>query len=291
MRPLSELPRKGVRGRRIIDRVVMGFAWIAALLGIGMMTWVIVMCIQRGIEAWNLDFFTQLPKPAGEEGGGIANAIVGTIVMTAMAACMGVPLGFFAGVYLSEFGRHGRIAHAMRLVINVMMGVPSIIVGLFVYEVLVLTMGNYSGYAGAVALAIIMLPVMARATDDILSLVPNELRESSLAVGSPRWRATLGVVCRAARNGLLTGAILAVVRVGGETAPLLFTSLNSAFWTISPDQPYANLTVTIYQYASSPYPDLVEKAWGAALLVIVGVLGANVIVRLIAQRGARWSQS
>jgi phosphate transport system permease protein len=289
MRPLSEAPRKGVRRRRIVDRLVKGFSWIAALVGIGLMVWIIVMCVQRGIKAWNLDFFTQLPKPAGEEGGGIANAIIGTIIMTVMAGCIGVPLGFFAGVYLSEFGKHGRFANGMRLVINVMMGAPSIICGLFIYELVVLKMGHYSGYAGALALAVIMLPVMARATDDILTLVPNELRESSLAIGSPRWRATLGVVCRAARNGLLTGAILAVVRVSGETAPLLFTCLNSPYWTISPNQPYANLTVTIYQYAASPYPDLIQKAWGAALLVILGVLGANIIVRLIAQRGVKWS--
>jgi phosphate transport system permease protein len=289
MRPLSEAPRKGVSRRRLLDRCIKAFSWVAALLGIGLMVWIIVVCVQRGVQAWNADFFTQLPKPAGEPGGGVANAIVGTLIITVMAGCMGVPLGFFAGVYLSEFGRHGRFAHTIRLVINVMMGVPSIIVGLFTYEVMVLTMGHYSGYAAAVALAIIMLPVMARTTDDILTLVPNELRESSLAVGSPRWRATLGVVCKAARNGLLTGAILAVVRVSGETAPLLFTCLNSQFWTLNPDQPFANLTVTIYQYAQSPYPDLVQKAWGASLLVIVGILGANIIIRLIAQRGTKWS--
>jgi phosphate transport system permease protein len=271
--------------RRALDKFVKGFSWVAASLGIALMFWIIAVCVQRGIQAWNWDFFTQLPTPPGEEGGGVANAIVGTLVMTGLATALGVPVGFFAGVFLAEFGKNSRFAHGMRSAINVMMGIPSIVVGLFAYTLLVPTLGTFSGWAGAFALAVIMLPVMARTTEDILNLVPNEMRESALAVGAARWRATLGVVVKAARAGLLTGAILAVVRVSGETAPLLFTALNSPYWTINPDQPYANLTVTIYNYAKSPFPDWIEKAWGASLLIIVMVLGANIIVRLIAQRG------
>lgn len=285
MRALSEVPHRSVGRRRTSDIVIKVLAWIAASLGIALMGWVIVVCVQKGIAAWNWDFFTQLPTPVGEPGGGIANALVGTLIMTALATALGVPAGFFAGVYLAEFGKNSRFAHGMRMVTNVMMGIPSIIVGLFSYMLLVPTLGTFSGWAGALALAVIMLPVMARTTEDILNLVPNEMRESALAVGAPRWRATLGVVVKAARAGLLTGAILAVVRVSGETAPLLFTALNSAYWTIDPGQPYANLTVTIYQYANSPFPDWQEKAWGASLLIIVLVLGANITVRLIAQRG------
>jgi len=206
-------------------------------------------------------------------------------MMTGLATALGVPVGFFAGIFLAEFGKNSQFAHGMRSAINVMMGIPSIVVGLFAYILLVPTLGNFSGWAGAFALAVIMLPVMARTTEDILNLVPNEMRESALAVGAARWRATLGVVVKAARAGLLTGAILAVVRVSGETAPLLFTALNSPYWTIDPNQPYANLTVTIYNYAKSPFPDWIEKAWGASLLIIVLVLGANIVVRLIAQRG------
>jgi len=288
MRPLAEAPRRSVTRRKTSDLLIKGFAWVAAWLGIGLMTWIIVEVVKRGIGAWDWDFFTKLPTPVGEAGGGVANAIVGTLVMTALATALGVPVGFFAGVYLSEFGRHGRFPALMRGVTNVMMGIPSIIVGLFAYILLVPTFGTFSGYAGALALAVIMIPVMARTTEDILTLVPNEMRESALAVGAPRWKATLGVVCRAARSGLLTGAILAGVRVSGETAPLLFTALNSAYWTIDPGQPFANLTVTIYQYANSPFPDWVQKAWGASLLIIVLVLGANITVRLIAQRGRQW---
>lgn len=284
MGTLATARPRPVRHRRLLDRFVKTVAWVAALTGIGVMGWIIVTVAQRGIRAWSWDFFTRLPTAVGESGGGVANAIVGTLIMTLLATAMGVPAGFFAGVYLAEFGRKGRFAGAIRLVTNVMMGIPSIIVGLFAYMILVAPLQHFSGYAGAVALAIIMLPVMARTTDEILTLVPNELREAALAAGAPRWKATLGVVVRAARSGLLTGAILAVVRVSGETAPLLFTALNSQFWTIDPGQPMANLTVSIYQSANTPFPDLVEKAWGASLLIIIGVLGANLLVRLIAAR-------
>ncbi len=287
MRSLAEMPHRRVSARRSVDLTIKGFSWVAASLGVALMAWIIVVCVQKGIQAWDLDFFTALPSPPGQEGGGVANAILGTLIMTALATAMGVPLGFFAGVYLAEFGKDSRFANSMRGAINVMMGIPSIIVGLFAYMLLVSTLGNFSGWAGAFALAVLMLPVMARTTEDILTLVPNEMRESALAVGAARWRATLGVVVKSARAGLLTGAILAVVRVSGETAPLLFTALNSPYWTFGPDQPYANLTVTIYNYAKSPYPDWQAKAWGASLLIILLVLGANIAVRLIAQRGKR----
>jgi len=286
MQDLSSLRRRSVVRRKIGDRLIKGFSWFAASIGIGVMGWIIVVCVQRGIDAWNWDFFTELPTPPSEEGGGVANAIVGTLIMTGIATAIGVPVGFFAGVYLSEFGRRSKTTYYIRMILNIMMGIPSIIIGLFIYMILVVPMGNFSGWAGGISLAIIMLPVMARTTEDILSLVPNEMREAALAVGAPRWRATLGVVVRAARSGLLTASILSVVRDGGETAPLLFTALNSACWTINPNQPYANLTVTIYQYAGTPFPDWVAKAWGASLLIIVLVLGANIIVRLIASRGS-----
>jgi phosphate transport system permease protein len=281
------LRARSVRGRRVSDRVVKSIAWLGALFGIAVMVWILYVVTRRGIPAWNWDFFTKLPAPPGVQGGGVANAIVGTLEITALAALFGIPTGFFAGVYLAEFGRNGRIATTVRLITNVMMGIPSIIVGVFAYFVIVRAMGHFSGIAGGVALAIIMLPVMARTTEDILNLVPNELRESALAMGTPRWRVTLGVVVRAARGGLITGAILAVVRVSGETAPLLLTVLNNQFWS-SLNQPTANLTVTIYQYANTPYPEWQQKAWGASLLIIVGVLGANLLVRLIMQRGKEW---
>jgi phosphate transport system permease protein len=288
MSGLEGVPRRSVARRRVGDRLVRIVAWGSAGIGIAIMGWILVTCIQRGAAAWNLDFFTKMPTPTGVPGGGVLNAIVGTLIITALAAAMGLPFGFFAGVYLAEFGRTGRIATFIRVVCNVMVGIPSILTGVFAYGLVVLSLGHFSAFAGSVALAVIMFPVVARTTEDILNLVPNELRESALAAGAPKWRVILGVVCRSARAGLLTGAILAVVRVSGETAPLLLTVLNSQFWSVDPTQPMANLTVTIYQYANTPYPDLQQKAWGASLLIIVGVLGANLLVRLIAQRGKEW---
>ena len=194
------------------------------------MGWIVVTVVRRGIGAIDWAFFTQLPPGPGQEGGGLANAIVGTIVITFGAALIGIPVGFFAAVYLAEFGRNGRVANAVRTITNVVLGVPSIVAGLFAFAILVQPLGHYSGFAGSVALAFIMLPVMTRTAEDILNLVPNDLRESALAIGAPRWKATMGVIVRSARGGLITGAILAVVRVSGETAPLLFTALSSPYW-------------------------------------------------------------
>jgi phosphate transport system permease protein len=225
----------------------------------------------------------------------MANAIVGTLVITGFAAAIGIPIGFLGGVYLAEFGRNGRMATSVRMVANVVMGVPSIIVGVFAFAIMVKPFGHYSGIAGSVALAFIMLPVMARTTEDILNLVPNELRESALAMGVPRWRVTLGVICRAARGGLITGATLAVVRVAGETAPLLFTALSSPYWMtglFGPGGffggPVANLTKTMWDFSQTPYPYLQELAWGGALVIIIAVLGMNILVRLVFQRGKKW---
>jgi phosphate transport system permease protein len=202
-------------------------------------------------------------------------------MITLMATVMGVPIGIFAGVYLSEFGLDSRSAVMVRFFSNILMGTPSIIIGVFVYTIIVLRTGNFSGYAGAVALAVIMLPVAARTTEDILGLVPNDLRESALALGAPRWRVTLGVVFRAAKAGLITGVLLAVARISGETAPLLFTALNSPYWPDSPSGPMANLTVTIFNYAMSPYEDWKQMAWGASLLIMGAVLALSVFSRVI----------
>jgi len=222
-----------------------------------------------------------LPRPPGVPGGGLGNAIVGTLLITLLATALGVPLGLGAGVYLSEFGLDSRPAVTVRFVSNVLMGTPSIIVGVFVYTLLVRPVGHFSGYAGAVALAIIMLPVVARTAEDILGLVPHALRESALALGAPRWKVTLGVVFRSARTGLITGVILALARISGETAPLLFTALNSPYWPETLSRPTANLTVTIFNYAMSPYPDWKAQAWGASLLITSGVLVMSVFSRLL----------
>jgi len=261
----------------------------AALLGIAVLAWILWEVIARGSAALTPAFFTQAPTPPGVEGGGLANAIVGTLVLTAIATGIGTPIGVLAGVFLAEFGTKSRIATAVRFTTNLLMGTPSIIIGIFVYALLVLPVGHFSGWAGAVALAIIIIPVVLRTTEDMLSLVPDELRESALALGAPRWRATLGVVFRAAKTGLVTGVLLAVARVSGETAPLLFTALNSYYWPETINEPTANLTVTIFNYAMSPYADWQEKAWGASLLITVGVLFVGVLSRFVLDRRKKTS--
>jgi phosphate transport system permease protein len=273
------IPRSA-RKRLLLDRSVRGLMVPAALLGIAVLVWILWEVVARGASALTPAFFTQLPSGPGVEGGGLANAIVGTLAMTAVATAIGAPIGLLAGVFLAEFGPRSRVATAVRFTSNLLMGTPSIIVGIFVYGILVLPLGHFSGWAGAVALAIIMLPVVVRTTEDMLTLVPDELRESGLALGAPRWKVTLGVVFRAAKTGLATGILLAVARVSGETAPLLFTSLNSFYWPDSLGQPTPNLTVTIFNYAMSPYADWQQKAWGASLLITAGVLLTAVIARV-----------
>ena len=260
----------------------------AALIGIAVLVWILWEVIARGVGALTPSFFTELPTPPGMEGGGLANAIVGTLIMTGVATLIGTPIGLLAGVYLAEFGTTGRLATAVRFTTNLLMGTPSIIIGVFIYAVIVLRTGHFSGWAGAVALAVLMIPVVLRTTEDMLNLVPDELRESALALGAPRWRATIGVIFRAAKSGLVTGILLAVARVSGETAPLLFTALNSFYWPSSLGEPTANLTVTIYNYAMSPYPDWQQKAWGASLLITVAVLFMAVMSRIgLRERKAR----
>lgn len=272
---------RSVAIRRTADFAVKLTSAAAAMVGIFAMAWILYEILLRGASAINWDFFTKLPAPPGIPGGGLANALVGTLTMTVLASCMAIPLGLFAGVYLAEFGRDRWFADFVRFISNVLMGTPSIIIGVFVYTLLVVTTGGFSGYAGAVALALIMLPLMARTAEDMLRLVPNELRESALALGAPRWRVTVGVVFRAARSGLLTGGLLAVARVSGETAPLLFTALNFSFWNKGLSEPTANLTVTMFNFAMSPYRDWQNMAWGGSLVIISAVLGMTVLARLL----------
>ena len=272
--------------RRGIDLGIRLISGLAALFGMAMLGWILSIVILKGMPAINWQFFTELPAPPGMPGGGLANAILGTLLITLLAVLMGVPIGLAAGVWLAEFGQQSKTAEAVRFAANLLMGTPSIIIGVFVYVAIVLTTGHFSGISGAVALAIIMLPVVARTAEDMLALVPSALREAALALGVPRWKATLGIVFRSAKTGLLTGILLAVARVSGETAPLLFTSLNSPYWPESFNEPTANLTVTIFNYAMSPYEDWQTLAWGASLLIAGSVLGTTVI-----SRGLLWYRS
>ncbi|MBI5069450.1 MAG: phosphate ABC transporter permease PstA [Deltaproteobacteria bacterium] len=261
-----------------------GAAVLLALLPLASLLWLV---ISRGVGGLSLDFFTHLPAPVGEAGGGVGNAIAGTLYMVGLASLVALPAGVGAGVYLAERG-DGRFGSAVRFTTEVLAGVPSIVVGIVAYGLLVVPMKRFSALAGAVALAILMVPPLARSTEEFVRLVPGTLREASLALGVPAWKTGLRVVLRTALPGILTAALLAVARAAGETAPLLFTALNNQYWNARPDQPTASLTVQIFNYAVSPYSDWHDKAWSAALvlLLLVGLL--NLAARLLARgRGGR----
>ncbi len=273
--------------RKTIDIIVKFISSVSAMIGIFFLAWILFVVIGRGVTSINTGFFLELPTPPGMEGGGLANAILGTIIITGLASLFGVPVGIMSGVYLAEFGKNQLLGKMVRFTLNVIMGIPSIIIGLFVYTILVLPFGHFSGYAGAAALAILMIPVVARTTEDMLNMVPSSLRESALAVGAPRWKVTLGIVFRAAKSGMITGTMLAIARVSGETAPLLFTALNSPYWPKSINEPTANLTVTIFNYAMSPFSDWQQMAWGASLLIMASVLAANIFARILTRETLR----
>ena len=273
--------------RKAVDLAVKAVSTLSAVIGLVILGWILFVLVRRGSAAINWSFFTQLPSPPGGEGGGLGSAMVGTLAMTGLSTVIAVPLGLLSGIYLAEYGGDTRFGHMVRFTANVMMGIPSIIIGLFVYTFLVVPFGHFSGYAGAVALALLILPVVARTTEDMLVLVPNAFRESALALGAPRWRVTLGVVMRAARTGVLTGVLLAVARVSGETAPLLFTALNSPYWPTSLSRPTANLTVTIFNYAMSPYDNWQQAAWGASLVIMAGILMMTLVARFLLREAKR----
>lgn len=265
--------------RKLVNFLVSLGAGASASLGIFVLFWILAELLSRGVGALNWQLFTMLPSPPGVPGGGLVNAILGTLVLTVTATVLAVPLGLMAGIYLAEYAEDSKVGDYCRFSANVLMGMPSIIVGVFAYTLVVLPLGRFCGYAGVLALAILMLPIVTRTTEDMLRLVPNTLREAALALGLPRWRVTLAVVFRAARAGLITGILLAVARISGETAPLLFTALNSPYWFHSLGEPFPNLTVTIFNYAMSPYPDWQEKAWAGAFLITLGVLWITITSR------------
>ncbi len=236
----------------------------------------------RGIASVNLQFLIDTPKPVGE-GGGIGNAIVGSVLMTALACIIGLPIGIGAGVYLAEFGEN-LFGKTVRFLADTLIGVPSIIVGIFIYTLIVLPMGRQSGLAGGLSLAIIMIPIVARTTEEMIRLVPNSMREAALALGAPQWRVTWNIVLPAASTGIATGAMLAIARISGETAPLLFTALNSRFYNYFYDQPMASLTVQIYNYATGPFDVEHQMAWAATLILIALILAINILVRFLTRK-------
>ena len=277
------MKKRGLLWRKAVNVAVGAGAMAAAVAGVAFLVWIVYTVTTMGVKELNLSFLFEPTKPFGVENGGIANAIIGTVMITAGAVLIGVPAGLLGGVYLSEFSHDSWFGRAIRFSANVMMGIPSIIVGLFVYTLLVVPTGHFSGLAGSVALAVIMFPVIIRTTEDMLAMAPHTLRESALALGVPRWKTTIVILFRYVRSGLITGVLLAVARVSGETAPLLFTALWSDGWPWSYfTQPTANLTVTINEYATnSPYEAMHIRAWGAALLITAVILALNIFCRTV----------
>jgi phosphate transport system permease protein len=268
--------------RRVVDRVVRATCLVFTLLALVPLFSVLGFILVRGIGGLSVAFFRELPRPVGEPGGGMANALLGSLGVVGLAALMAVPAGVLAGVHLAEF-RGTRFVRFVRFSADVMAGVPSIVVGLFVYALVVVPTRTFSAWAGALALAVLMLPTIARSTEELVLLVPESLREAALGLGVPKWRATLLIVLRTAAPGIVTGVMLAVARALGETAPLLFTAFNSREWSEGPSEPVATLPVNIYMYAVSPYADWHAQAWAAALVLVTFVLCLNIGARLLSR--------
>ena len=270
--------------RQVTDWMATLAAATAALLVLAPLIAVFGYVVYRGIGALDLAFLTNTPKPVGEMGGGMANAIVGSGIILAIGSLIGVPLGIATGVYLSEFGRH-RFADVVRFTSDILNGVPSIVIGIVVYSLIVLQQKHFSAFAGGVALGIMMIPTIARSTEEMLLMVPQSVREAALALGVPQWRTTISITLRTATSGIITGVMLAFARVAGETAPLLFTAFGNQFWNLKPSQPMAALPLQIFVYANSPYDEWHRQAWAGALVLIVLIVGTVAFVRWFARRG------
>jgi phosphate transport system permease protein len=274
--------RHADRVRRATSAFMTSLTAICTLLAVGILLVILGYIGLHGIGSLSFRFLIDSPRPVGE-GGGIGNAILGSLVLLGLSSAFGLPLGIAVGIYLSEVGK-GHFAGVVRFIVDALTGVPSIVTGVFVYAILVLPMKHFSAFAGGVALALIMIPIVARTTEEMLKLVPHSLREGALALGAPQWRVTLGVILPAAASGIATGAMLAIARVSGETAPLLFTAFGSRFFSTYLDRPIASLTVQIYNYAISPYDEWHAQAWAATLVLMTLILGINIIVRFLTRK-------
>ncbi len=266
--------------RRAVNVAVEWLTAMSALVVVLPLILILVFLVYQGASALNLDFFTHLPKPVGEPGGGMANAIVGSLILIGLAACLGLPVGILGGVYLAE-SRDRRLPGVIRFLADVLNGVPSIVIGIFAYTIIVLPMRRFSALAGGFALAVIMLPIVLRTTEELVRLVPASLREAALALGSPEWKVILRVVLPTARAGIITGVMVAVARIAGETAPLLFTAFGNRFWSHGLDQPIAALPLQIFAYAIAPYDDWHRQAWAGALVLIVLIFSSSLVTRIV----------
>ena len=266
--------------RRRSNRIMMGLSLAATLVGLGWLVVILAVLLWEGFSGLSLAVFTEMTPPPGATGG-LLNPIIGSLILTVLAVLIGTPIGILAGTYMAEYGRHDRVTSVVRFINDILLSAPSIVVGLFIYEVMVAPMGHFSGLAGAVALAVIVIPVVVRTTEDMLILVPNQLREAAAALGTPRAFVITTVCYRAAKAGMITGVLLATARISGETAPLLFTALNNQFWSTNLNAPMASLPTVIFQFALSPYKDWQVLAWAGALIITFTVLALSIVARAL----------
>ena len=267
--------------RKRTNKIGLILSSFAMVLGMVFLIWILSVLFIKGFSAINLNMFTQSTPAPGTEGGGLANAIVGSLMLIVSCTLISTPVGVLAGLYLSEYGDRSRIAGVTRFVTDIMLSAPSIVIGLFVYALFVAQVKHFSGWAGTIALALIAVPVVVRTAENMLRLVPGSLREAAYALGAPKWKVAFMITLRAAQSGIMTGILLALARISGETAPLLFTALNNQFFSTNMNAPMANLPVTIFQFAMSPYDNWVSLAWGASLLITFAVLGLNILARVV----------
>jgi phosphate transport system permease protein len=267
--------------RKRSNYIGLTLSMVSMAIGMIFLLWILIILFYKGFSAIDLNMFTQSTPAPGTEGGGLANAIVGSLMIVVSCTLISTPIGVMAGIYLSEYGANSKIAAITRFVNDIMLSAPSIVIGLFIYAVIVAQVQHFSGWAGTVALALIAIPVVVRTTENMLQLVPIQLREAAYALGAPRWKVAFSVTLTAAKAGVITGILLALARVSGETAPLLFTALNNQFFSTNMNAPMANLPVVIFQFAMSPYDNWVDLAWGGALLITLVVLGLNILTRVV----------
>ena len=267
--------------RKRANALGLTFSMIAMSIGMLFLFWILAILLWKGFAAISPSLFLASTPAPGSEGGGLANPIVGSLMMVFFCAFISTPIGILAGIYLSEYDQNNKFSEVTRFVTDIMLSAPSIVIGLFVYAIIVYQVKHFSGWAGTVALSLIAIPVVVRTTENMLKLVPTTLREAAFALGAPKWKVSLSVVLRAAKSGVITGVLLAIARVSGETAPLLFTALNNQFFSTNMNAPMANLPVVIFQFAMSPYDNWVNLAWGGALLITFAVLGLNILARVV----------
>lgn len=268
--------------RKLINKVALTLSMLAMAFGLFWLTWILLTTFELGIAGISIDLFTKMtPPPGANEAGGLLNAIVGSAIMVTLATALGTPIGILAGVYLAEYGRHTWLGNSTRFINDILLSAPSIVIGLFIYAVYVAKVGNFSGISGVFALALIVIPVVVATTENMLKLVPDTLREAAFALGAPKSTVILKVTLKASTTGVITGILLAVARIAGETAPLLFTALSNQFWSLNLNEPMANLPVTIFKFAMSPFKEWQQIAWAGVFLITLGVLGLNIVARIL----------